>query len=111
MTSTSHILHRRIRTFVAIVMLLLLANFSLPTSSSASMVYFRVGSGFNDNIVHQLVRADNDRLYIFAGYAQYSSVIQAYWTTIPGLPTSSSSFDGKASFTESANIISTEVVY
>src|SRR5262249_18685067 len=67
--------------------------------------------GFNDNIVHQVVRADNDRAYIFAGYGQYSSAVQAYWTNTPGLPTSSSSFDGNASFTESANIISTEAVY
>src|SRR5690349_12216505 len=100
----------RILTFAAIAILLLLTNVSVHTLS-ASPLSFHVGTGFNDNIVHQLVRADNDRLYIFAGQAQYSSVIQAYWTNTPGLPTSSSSFDGKASLTETATIISTEVVY
>ena len=110
MKSASRKLHRSALTFVAIAMLVLVASFLTPISSSASTLYFHVGPGFSDNIVHQLVRADNDRIYIFAGYSQYNSVVQAYWTTTPGLPTSSS-FDGSASFTENANIISTEVVY
>jgi hypothetical protein len=104
-------LQRSALTSIAIVMLVLVTNFLTPISSSASTLYFRVGSGYNDNIVHQLVRADNDRIYIFAGYSQYSSIVQAYWMTTPGLPTSSSSFDGSSSFTENANIISTEAVY
>jgi hypothetical protein len=90
----------------------LLFTFAVLFNNTRSAgTYFSIGAGFNDNIVHQLVRADDDKLYVFAGASQYSTTVKAYWTTVIGIPTATSDFTGTTSFTESNDVISTEVVY
>src|SRR3989344_8077489 len=46
---------------------------------------FSVGPGFVDVIPRQIVRANDDKLYMFAGGAE-TPVVHAYWTTVPGTP-------------------------
>jgi hypothetical protein len=83
-----------------------------PVSSSAdSPASMRIGQGFVDVIPHQIVRTADDRVFVFAGLAQYSKVIQAYWTSSAGLPASGASFDAAAQITESSNVFSVTAAY
>lgn len=68
------------------------------------------GSGFSDHIPRQIVRTNDDRLYVFASQ-QYTKSMNVYWTTSPGLPSSSSAFNGSLQVSDSANIISVDAVY
>jgi hypothetical protein len=77
-------------------------------NSSASM---RIGPGFVDVIPHQIVRAVDDRAYLFAAQAQYSETLHVFWTSNPGLPSDGSSFDGRAQVTEADNILSVAAAY
>jgi hypothetical protein len=80
-------------------------------SNSAASYFSLAESGLTEAIPHQLVRADDDRLYIFVAQGQYSSVLRAYWTPEPGLPAGGDDFSSAASVTDSANIVSVEAVY
>ncbi|MEK7325091.1 MAG: hypothetical protein AAB217_07525, partial [Chloroflexota bacterium] len=77
----------------------------------AAPVYFSIGSGLNDVIPHQLVRANNDRLYIFAPRAQYSSEIRGYYTTSAGLPNNSAAFTSITPFSDTSNIFTLDTAY
>jgi len=74
-------------------------------------VYFPVGNGFTDGIPRQLVRTNQDRLYIFAPNAQYTNTVNVFWTTSTGLPAGTTSFNGTTSFTETAPPLSVDAVY
>ena len=89
-----------------------LFNTSTPiTQAAGEITTFAIGEGFEDAIPRQIVRANNDRLYIFAGRKEYTSDIAAYWTTVPGLPSSGADFSGHAIVQDTANPISVEAVY
>ncbi|MEZ4672498.1 MAG: hypothetical protein R3E39_31740 [Anaerolineae bacterium] len=92
--------------------LLTLGITSAPVfSNSGDITTFPVGPGFVDVIPRQLVRANNDRLYVFAGRQENTTAISAYWTTTPGLPTASTDFSGQATLQDTAAPISVEAVY
>jgi len=80
-----------------------------PTTVSGAPVVFPIGVGESDVVPHQIVRAADDRLYVFAG-EQYSNLIRAYWTSAAGLPTSSSAFSGAAAVSAPAVPISVDAV-
>jgi len=80
-----------------------------PTAVSGVPVFFPIGVGESDVVPHQIVRAANDRLYVFAG-EEYSDLIRAYWTGAAGLPNSSAAFNGAASVSVPAVPISVDAV-
>lgn len=69
-----------------------------------------LGQGFSDVIPRQIVRANNDRVYVFAAAGQYLTRLVGYASTT-ALPTTSSQFTQIANITESANIISVDTAY
>lgn len=83
-----------------------------PTAATASgsSVYFPIGTGSSDVIPRQLVRTNDDRVYVFANQ-QYSTRLWAYWTTAAGLPSAQTDFAGSASLSDGANLISVDAVY
>jgi|GEM_PF-1026160 len=81
---------------------------TIPNTSNAT---FSIGQGFNDNVPHQMIRADDDKLYVFAGRVQGGAIIKAYWTNSAGLPSFSADFNGSAQITDANNIISTDISY
>ncbi len=94
----------------------LFANLFTKTSSQAAgptTTFFKVGPGFTDGTPHQLVRASNDKVYMFGGLPNFSTQLKAYWTPNPGLPTVASNFSGSAIFTDPVpkSIITVETAY
>jgi hypothetical protein len=85
-------------------------NFAFAQTSGANNTLIRLGQGYNDVVPRQIVRANNDRLYVFAGAGQYLNRIVGYASTV-ALPTSSSQFTQIVNVTESANVISVDAVY
>ena len=77
---------------------------------SGSSVYFPIGTGSSDVIPRQLVRTNDDRVYVFANQ-QYSTSLRAYWTTAAGLPSAQADFAGSVSLSDGANLISVDAVY
>jgi hypothetical protein len=75
------------------------------------MTAFSFGLGGVDVIPHQIVRANDDCLYVFGLKGDSSNQLNAYWTTVAGLPDNGKAFSGSRQITESANIISVEAVY
>jgi hypothetical protein len=105
--------------FVVTFVILLIDNPSFPghgrgvishVSAATTLTYFSIGTGGSDLIPHQVVRANNDRLYIFANQ-QSSKIIRVYRTTASGLPASSAAFATPIQLTETSNIISVDSVY
>lgn len=83
----------------------------VPTSTPPTTdKFFSIGPGSTDVIPHQLVRTNDDRLYIFVSQ-QYSPIIRAYWTTAAGFPATAAAFAGSTQITESSNPLSVEAVY
>jgi hypothetical protein len=74
-------------------------------------IYFPIGAGFTDVIPHQIVRTNTDQLYVFASSQPYTSVVAAYWTANPGLPSSTADFGGSAQVTLAANPLSVSPAY
>lgn len=79
-------------------------------ASAATVLSFPVGSGITDSIPHQLVRTDDDRLYLFAAEGQFSKVLRAYWTPAAGLPNRSDDFVS-TTVRDPREIVSVDVVY
>jgi hypothetical protein len=79
------------------------------TTSAGSPVFFPVGPGYSDVVPHQILRANNDRLYLFAAQP-HSTTIRTYWTSAAGLPNSQADFDSSATVTAGADPISVEAV-
>lgn len=82
-----------------------------PTPSGTSISAFNTGKyGVVDNLPRQLVRTTSDKLYVFAGKAQSSTTLEAYWTGV-GLPANAAAFNGTASVNDTASIMTTEAAY
>ena len=83
-----------------------------PSISKAivSTAYFQVGIGNVDVIPHQIVRANNDYLYVFS-YVPSSGVLRMYRTAAPGLPVNGSAFAAPIQITETSFPIGIDAVY
>jgi hypothetical protein len=95
---------------------------SLPTPTSApssptltpeatTATSFSIGPAWSDSLTHQIIRTADDRIYFFGFKGESSSVLYAYWTNSPGMPVKSNDFSGSLQVTNSANILSTDIVY
>lgn len=86
-----------------------------PTASSPApaptAAFTTGGAGFADVIPRQLVRTNDDRIYLFAVQAEGSKALKAYWTTSAGLPGSAAAFNGTAQTSDSAALLSADAVY
>lgn len=98
---------RRTLLLISLIVLFVLSSFS----ARAANVFFPVKQGYVDVIPRQIIRTNDDRLYIFAAQAQYSKTLKVYWTNSSGYPNSSGDFSGAATLSDSANIISVETAY
>jgi len=81
------------------------------TPGASNTTAFSVGSGWADVIPHQIVRTVDDRVYFFGPLGDTSSILQARWTTAPGLPTKGGDFGGSAQINNGSYIFSTAAVY
>ena len=97
---------------VAVLFLVASALNSGGTSATAAttQTYFRLGAGFTDVVPHQIVRAADDRLYVFADQADSPRTLHAYWTVQPGLPASATGF-ATSTLTIDSDAISVEAAY
>lgn len=118
----SNMKHSRRSICSAIILLIALSLIIFKSSlevdaQAANSALFPVAigdtTGFTDVTTRQIIRSHDDRVFIFAAQAQYSPVLVGYWTTTPGLPSGTNSFNGKATVTDSAsaNLISVDAVY
>jgi len=92
------------------IALVLFAAVSVPTRQTATETAFPIGPGVADVIPHQLVRTADDRLYVFAARAQYTSSVVGYWTEESGLP-APGSFTGTTEIDAGDDVISVDTVY
>ncbi len=79
-------------------------------TAGANTTLIRLGQGYSDVIPRQIVRAVNDRVYVFGGAGQYLTRIVGYAST-SALPVSSAEFVQVANITEAANVISLDTAY
>lgn len=88
------------------------ATVSPPTEANlqASQAVFPIGPGGADVIPHQVVRTQNDLLYIFSSQ-QSSTTLRVYHTSEPGFPDAGSDFAAPIELTESSEPISVDAVY
>lgn len=83
--------------------LLLSKLFPKPPTFAASSAYFCIGAGYVDNVPRQIIRASNDRLYLFASIVQTPGILKAYWNPAGGFPSSGSEFSGTAQVSNGIN--------
>lgn len=95
---------------IALFINLLFTTPLLAQTSGSNNTLIRLGTGYSDVIPHQIVRASDDRVYVFAGAGQYLTRIVGY-ASAPGLPTDSTQFTQVADITENANVISVDTTY
>jgi len=81
-----------------------------PTATFVPPIFIPVGPGSCDVIPHQIVRAQDDHLYLFS-IQQYSPLIRAFTTTNAGFPYLTSDFTLAATVTENALPISLDAAY
>jgi len=82
-----------------------------PTPTAAtSPVVFGMGLGGADSVPHQIVRTNDDHLFIVVNQ-QASSIIRVYRTIVSGLPNTASDFAAPIQVTETSNPISVDAVY
>ncbi len=99
---------------IACIALLGATYFLRPSTmalSQAVTTVFKVGTGSVDLQPRQIIRTNDDRVYIFASHGQDNRAIYVYYTTSPGLPTSAASFNGFVSITDPGFPISVDPVY
>ena len=97
------------RIFLLVLVSLL---FIFPADSfAATAASFRVAPGYVDNVPRQIVRADNNKLYLFAPVVQNPGVLKAYWNPAGGFPNSAADFSGTAQVSNGSSIVSAEAVY
>ncbi len=82
------------------------ATVSIPVTGSS---VFAVGAGGSDAVPRQVVRAANDRVYLFAA-AQYSPLIRVYRSKVIA-PASAADFDAAISASESEIPLSLDAAY
>jgi hypothetical protein len=88
---------------------LIMKNASSPGVPLTGTVVFPVGPGGADVVPRQVVRAANDRLYLFSA-AQDSPLIRVYRSKVFD-PRSASDFDAAVTATESEKPLSIDAVY
>jgi hypothetical protein len=81
------------------------------TPGATTTTSFSIGPAWSDSLTHQIIRTADDRLYFFGFNGESSSILYAYWTNSPGMPVKSNDFSGSLQVTNSANILSTDIVY
>ena len=79
------------------------------TLAATAVTNFAVNTGYVDVVPRQLIRTNNDKLYIFAAKAQYSNILRTYSTQ--GLPNTGNDFSVIPDKIMSANIISVDATY
>ncbi len=81
------------------------------TPAGGAPVVFALGPGGSDVVPHQIVRTDQDRLYLFVSQNS-SNVIRVYRSQAAGLPASAADFRAGPTLTETdGNPISIEAAY
>ena len=78
--------------------------------TAASSAVIPVGPGGADVIPHQIVRTNNDYLYIFTSQ-QSSNTLRVYRTSNPGLPDTTNDFAAPLELNESSEPISVDALY
>ncbi len=106
---------KKIRFLLFFVVLLTLGGvFPSPAvallHAQTTYTYFALGPGGADVIPHQIVRANNDRIYIFTNQ-EGTGVVRAYRTINAGLPADASAFAAPVQLIETSNPISLDAVY
>ena len=92
----------------AMASIILLANVSL--GAQGGNVFFPVGQGFTDVIPRQIVRTNDDRVYLIAGTGQFKTQLALYWTDTTGLP-QAGDFGAMQTIEVNAEPISVDAVY
>jgi hypothetical protein len=87
------------------------ATVTVTSTPPAGGGYFSIGTGFVDVVPHQLIRSASDRVYAFVSNRPYTSVLKAYWTANPGLPTRTQDFGGSAQMTLASTPVSVSPAY
>ncbi|MEP7136734.1 MAG: hypothetical protein ABI904_17545 [Chloroflexota bacterium] len=87
-----------------------LPNPTAAIEATISSAVFPVGPGGADVIPHQIVRTNNDYLYIFTSQ-QSSKTLRVYRTSLPGLPNTTSDFAPPIELNESSEPISVDALY
>ncbi|HXF84165.1 MAG TPA: hypothetical protein VNK49_02150 [Anaerolineales bacterium] len=81
-----------------------------PNNAPITAAAFPIGPGGSDVIPHQIVRTNNDFLYIFA-IQQSSNILRAYHTKQPGFPNTTDDFAVPLELPLASFPISVDVVY
>jgi hypothetical protein len=80
-------------------------------ASAATATSFRVAPGYVDNVPRQIVRADNNKVYLFASVVQNPGILKAYWNPVGGFPNSAADFSGTTQVNNGSQMVSAEAVY
>ncbi|MBA3871767.1 MAG: hypothetical protein H0X30_21685 [Anaerolineae bacterium] len=99
--------------FAAFILLGLMVVILLPSrdvNAQGTNVFFPVGPGYSDVVPHQIVRTNDDRVYMIGGTAQYQTLLAVYWTQVAGLP-AANAFTGKVQIQLSVEPLSVEAAY
>jgi len=91
------------------VIFLLLLFFISPVY--AAQTSFEIGLMGSDVIPHQIVRTNNDKVYLFGYTGDYATAIKGYWTQTAGLPQSAANFNGSVQISETEGPISVDLLY
>ncbi len=91
----------------------LAANVPARPADSAALnpLSFAVGPGVADVVPRQIVRASDDRLYLFAGKVSVAAALRSYWSSNPGLPNAGSDFQAGPELSEPGTVISVDTAY
>ncbi len=81
------------------------------TLEPAAPAAFAVGPGAVDVIPRQIVRASDDRVYLFAIKGNRSDRIESFWSRNPGLPGGTADFQAGPELGEPVIIISVDTAY
>lgn len=93
-----------------ILLIFLLASFVLLQNKAYASAHFSIGSGFTDVLPHEIIRANDDKLYIFAGRADSLTTVEVYRQTTIGIPSSSADFTSQT-LALSHDLISVDAAY
>lgn len=93
-----------------IILLMVWGILTPQVTAQSTYVSFAVGAGLTDVVPHQIVRTNDDRVYIVACKAQYTTRVVVYWTPQAGLP-SSGAFSRTLEIDVGLEVISADAVY
>ncbi len=100
-------MYKKLLVIALFFLIITLPNFA----SAATATSFRVAPGFVDNVPRQIVRADNNKVYLFASVIQTPGILKAYWNPAGGFPDSATDFSGTTQVNNGSQMVSAEVVY